>query len=231
MSVPSPESVRGIVLDLDGTIVANMPLHAQAFAVFAERHGLPPLTREMRARLDGKRNSDIFPILFERALARDEVRTFSAEKEALSREISRGQLRPLPGLVRLLDAADRLAIPVAVATSAPAENVPHTLDQIGLSSRLSRVVRSDEVPRGKPHPDVFLAAARVIDRAPSTCLVFEDSPAGIQAARAADMACAAVTTTFSASDFASHGATPDIAVADFAEFLEGPGAWLIASPA
>jgi len=217
---------QGVVFDLDGTLVSNMALHAEAFRVFVERHGLPPLDAALRGRLDGKRNSDIFPILFARALSPEEQRRFADEKESLYRGLSRGRLRPLPGLERLLAALDRRAIPVVVATSAPTENVPHTLSELGLEGRLTRVVQSDSVPRGKPYPDVFLAAARLIGVAPERCLAFEDAPAGIRAARAAGMTCVAVTTSFSLAEFESHDARPDAAVADFEAFLAGPGAWL-----
>jgi HAD superfamily hydrolase (TIGR01509 family) len=203
-----------------------MALHAEAFARFAARHALPPLTTEMRARLDGKRNSDIFPILFERVLDPADLRRLADEKEGLYRELSRGRLNPLAGLPLLLELLERRELPTVVATSAPAENVIHTLEELGLASRLPRVVRSDEVPRGKPHPDVFLAAARLIGVAPQECLAFEDAPAGIRAARAAGMTCVAVTTSFSVADFETHGAVPDAAVSDFEGFLAGPGAWL-----
>jgi beta-phosphoglucomutase-like phosphatase (HAD superfamily) len=88
------------------------------------------------------------------------------------------------------------------------------------------VVRSDSVPRGKPYPDVFLAAAAAIRVAPERCLAFEDAPLGLLAARAAGMTCVAVTTSFSAEAFASHGASPDAAVADFEAYVAGPGRWL-----
>ncbi len=218
---------RGAVFDLDGTIVDNMPIHAQAFAAFVGAHGLPPFDEGMRARLDGKRNRDIFPILFGRKLAPEEIEAFSHEKESLYRQLSRGRLAPLRGLERLLSALEARGIPAAIATSAPAENVPHTLAEIGLRDRFTRVARSDEVPRGKPHPDVFLAACHLLGRAPSRCVAFEDAPLGIVAARAAGMACVAVTTTFGLDAFGSHGAVPDAAVADFDEFLAGPGRWLV----
>lgn len=225
---PSPLlRARGFIFDLDGTLTANMPLHAEAFARFTERHGLPPFTLEMRARLDGKRNSDIFPILFERALSPDEIRRLSGEKEALYREISGGRLTPLPGLTRLLETLQTHGIPAAVATSSPADNVPHTLRELGLESLLPRVVRSDEVPRGKPHPDVFLAAARLLGVPAEECLAFEDAPAGVAAAKAAGMACAGVTTSFGAAALAGAGAAPDFTVADFDDYLSGPGAWLL----
>jgi beta-phosphoglucomutase len=203
-----------------------MALHAEAFRVFAERHGLAPLDAALRGRLDGKRNSDIFPILFARDLSAEEQRRFADEKEGLYRELSRGCLRPLPGLERLLAALERRGLPVAVATSAPTENVPHTLGELGLHRRLTRVVQSDSVPRGKPYPDVFVAAARLIEVAPEDCLAFEDAPAGIRAARAAGMTCVAITTSFSLAQFEAHDAHPDAAVADFDAFLAGPGAWL-----
>src|SRR6266571_2369092 len=139
---------RGLVFDLDGTLVSNMALHADAFALFAERHGLPPFTLEMRARLDGKRNSDIFPVLFGQPLSPGDLRRFSDEKATLYRQLSRGRLTPLPGLARLLTALERRGLPVVVAAAAPAENVPHTLGELGLAARLTCVVRSDQVLRG-----------------------------------------------------------------------------------
>jgi len=224
---PGRDRPRGFIFDLDGTLVANMPLHAEAFAVFGERHRLPRFTEDLRARLDGKRNRDIFPILFDRELTADEQRRFADEKEGLYRELARGRLSPLPGLVRLLDLLDRRGLPAALATSAPLENVAYTLGELGLASRLTRVVRSDSVPRGKPHPDVFLAAAQLIEIPPAECLAFEDAPAGVLAARAAGMRCIALTTSFPEETFAAHQARADATVADFDAFLAGPGAWLV----
>ena len=222
---------RGFIFDLDGTLVANMGLHEEAFARFNDRHGLPRLSAEMRARLDGKRNRDIFPIIFDRTLSPEDQRRYADEKETLYRTISRGRLVPVPGLVRLLDALDARGLPAALATSAPIENVVHTLSELGLAERLTRIVRSDTMPRGKPHPDVFLAAAQLIETAPEDCLAFEDAPAGVLAARAAGMKCVAVTTSFPAGTFAAHGAAPDFEVPDFDAFLAGPGSWLVAAAA
>lgn len=229
MSIAPPRRPRGFVFDLDGTLVANMALHEEAFARFTDRHSLPRLTADMRARLDGKRNRDIFPVLFADA-SPDDIRRYADEKESLYREISRGRLSPVPGLTRLLDALSAHRLPAALATSAPVENVAHTLGELGLSGRLTRIARSDTLPRGKPHPDVFLAAAQLIDVAPEDCLAFEDAPAGVRAAHAAGMTCVAVTTTFPAGTFAAHGAPPDLEVADFEAFLAGPGAWLLDEP-
>jgi HAD superfamily hydrolase (TIGR01509 family) len=219
--------MRAVIFDLDGTIVDNMPVHADAFAIFVERHGLPPMTLDDRKRLDGRRNRDIFPDLFGRELCDAEQAAFADEKEALYRELSVGRLAPVAGLVRLLDALAAHSIPVAVATSAPPGNVRHTLAELGLASRLPCIVRSDQVLRGKPFPDVFLAAASRLGTAPADCVAFEDAPIGIIAARDAGMTTVAVGRSFSADVFLAPEVGADVVVRDFEEYLAGPGRWLV----
>jgi HAD superfamily hydrolase (TIGR01509 family) len=209
----------GFIFDLDGTLLDNMPLHMTAFARFAERHGLPPLRPADRARFDGKRNRDIFPALVGRELSDDEQRQFAEEKEADYRELSRGRLAPLAGLHALLRILYVNGIAVGVATSAPLKNVEHTLGELGLFHLASFTARSDEVARGKPFPDVFLAAASLVGVAPERCVAFEDAAMGIQAAQTAGMKAIAITTTFRRDQFVALGATPDEAVADYDEFL------------
>jgi HAD superfamily hydrolase (TIGR01509 family) len=210
---------RAVIFDIDGTIVDNMHLHAEAFARFAERHGLPPLTKDDRARLDGRRNSEIFPILFKREVPRDEWQAYEHEKEGLYRELSKGRLLPMKGLQQLIErlAADR--IPMALATSAPQLNVAHTLAELRLDDAFPIIVRGDEVARGKPAPDVFIEAARRLGVAPADCLVFEDAPMGIQAAQAAGMPVVALTTSFQATHFEQLQPPPSFICCDFEAFL------------
>jgi HAD superfamily hydrolase (TIGR01509 family) len=215
------------VFDLDGTLTDNMAWHVLAFARFLRRHGLPELTMAMRERIDGKRNAEIFPILFDREMAAGEVEAFEEEKEAAYRELSRDRLTPTAGAVELIELLTEHAIGVAVATSAPAKNVAHTLAAIGLADRISTIARSDAVPRGKPFPDVFLHAARELGVPAEECLAFEDAPAGIASAVNAGMRCVGITTTFSASTLAAGDPPPDAAYPHFSAFLEGHGRWLL----
>lgn len=219
--------MRGAIFDLDGTVVDNMPLHAEAFAIFAERHGLPPLTIEDRKRLDGRRNKDIFPDLFGGPLDEVSLRAYADEKESLYRELSRGRIALTAGFERLLARLDVKAIPVAIATSAPPENVAHSLRETGLAQRQLTVVRSDQVARGKPFPDVFLAAAASLGVPPSACVAFEDAPIGIEAGIAAGMVTVAVMTSFTEETFRRAPVPPTLVVRDFDDYLAGPGAWLL----
>ncbi len=214
-------TVQGVLFDLDGTLVDNMELHGEAFQVFARRHGLPPLDDAMRQRIDGKRNRDIFPILFGRELPPDTVRAHTLEKESLYRDLSRQRLAPLAGLLDFLDRLKRFGLPHAIATSAPPDNVVHSLQETGLTGAFETIVRSDQVPRGKPHPDVFLEAARQIGTPPERCLVFEDAPAGIEAALAAGMTCAALTTSFHRPILETL-ARPHFFIQNYTEVLAAP---------
>ena len=219
---------RAVVFDLDGTLAHNLPLHGEAFAVFVARHGLPELTLERRRQLDGKRNSEIFPVLFNRPMTEAEWRAYEHEKESLYREVAKGRVRALSGASTLLGALEAKGVRAAVATSAPEANVTFTLREMGLERLLETVVRGDEVPRGKPFPDVFLAAARALDVEPEDCLAFEDAPMGVEAAIAAGMPCVAVTTSFDAATLRASRVPPTGVVADFDEFLAGAGRWLVA---
>jgi HAD superfamily hydrolase (TIGR01509 family) len=220
--VPLRFAPRAVIFDIDGTIVDNMHLHAEAFAVFAERHGLPPLTTADRARLDGRRNSEIFPILFNREVPREEWQAYEREKEGLYRELSKGRLLPMKGLHTLIARLAAERIPMALATSAPQPNVEHTLAELALSGAFPIIVRGDEVGRGKPAPDVFLEAARRLGVDPADCLVFEDAPMGIEAAHAAGMRVVGLTTSFQAAHFDRLDRPPTLVCADFDEFLQDP---------
>jgi HAD superfamily hydrolase (TIGR01509 family) len=212
-------SPRAVIFDIDGTLVDNMHLHAEAFGVFAERHGLPPLTQEDRARLDGRRNSEIFPILFKRDVPREEWLAYEHEKEGLYRELSRGRLSPMNGLHELIERLKVERIPIALATSAPKPNVVHTLAELDLAAEFPVIVRGDEVARGKPAPDVFIEAARRLGADPADCLVFEDAPMGIEAAQAAGMRVVALTTSFAASHFEQLHPPPTYVCRDFDAYL------------
>jgi len=220
----------GVVFDLDGTLTDNMPWHARAFEVFMRRHGLPPLTMDLRRRLDGKRNDEIMPVLFGRELSGDEQRDLADEKETLYREMSAGHLVPMPGLPDLLDALAARGIPVAVATSAPSENVRYSLRELGLSERIAVIVRGDEVEHGKPAPDIYLRAAAMLGVPAPQCLGFEDAPVGVEAVVRAGMRCVALTTSFDADVFSSAEAVPHATYRDFHAYLDGEGAWLSFTP-
>jgi len=98
------------------------------------------------------------------------------------------ELAPMPGAVELVRALSE-RYPLAVASGSPLEGIGVALERLGIRGSFAVLISSEEVPRGKPAPDVFLAAAARLGVEAARCLVFEDSLAGARAARAAGMSC------------------------------------------
>ena len=144
----------------------------------------------------GMKNEEIIPHMLKWTTEPDEVRRLSLRKETLYREVvvARG-IVALPGVENWLRALRDAGIPCVIASSTHRENITTTLGVLGIESFFESMVTSEDVTRGKPHPEVFLRAAEKIGVAPKDAVVFEDALVGIAAAQAADMRVVAVTTT------------------------------------
>lgn len=129
--------------------------------------------------------------------------------------------KAFPGARDLVELLHQQGIPCAVASSADRIKVEANLTQVlGVSLDLfAAIVNGQEVVRRKPHPDIFLEAARRLDIAPAACCVIEDAVNGVQAAKAAGMRCVAVTTSFPAEALSAAGA--DVVEAAIAEITLG----------
>ena len=197
--------VQGVVFDLDGTLVDNIAFHFEAFRVLAERHGLAAMDAVTFQSFNGLKNEDIFPRFVGRELTRAEIAAFSDEKEATYRALYAPKLAPHRGASELLDRLREAGVKLAVASSAPPANRSMVLDGLAWTARFDAVVASEGL-RGKPAPDIFLAAAERIGVAPAECVAFEDAANGVQAAAAAGMIVVGITTNVSAADLVAAGA-------------------------
>jgi beta-phosphoglucomutase-like phosphatase (HAD superfamily) len=130
-----------------------------------------------------------------------ERRNLEIEWEATYWHMYGPHRRLTTGLELLVAQAVDSDILCAVASSASAASIRWTLDGFAVSEHFQTLVCASDVKNGKPAPDVFLEAATRCGVAPDNCIVFEDAPAGIQAARKAGMRAVALTTTFPASAF------------------------------
>jgi len=210
-----------LIFDMDGVIVDNHQFHFDAFVEFGNKHNIT-ITREGFGPNFGKTNRQIMKALFGEHLSEAEINTLADEKEQIYREIYKPFIKPLKGLPEFLGKAKKLAIPIAMATSAPAENVRFTLNETGLGSYFDVITDSSMVKRGKPDPEVYQVTAAKLGVHPADCVVFEDSFSGIESAQKAGMRVIGVATTFSTQELASH--VKDI-IRDFEEvynFLEIP---------
>lgn len=204
---------------MDGTLVDNMRFHADAWLEMVRRLArMPNLSDTARERLAGvtvekfetgyagKKNDEIFPELLDRALPPDELARLAEEKEQLYRDLATPHLVEMPGLRAFLDRLRARGVALAVATAAPPKNRALVLEKLALDGVFAHVIGAEDAPRGKPHPDLYLAAARRLGIDASACVAFEDAPNGVRAAVAAGMRCVGVVTTTQAEKLVEVGA-------------------------
>lgn len=202
-----------ILWDLDGTIIDTKDCHFDTREAVLNKHGYY-LDRDVYDANFGRNNRTIVPIFFgfqpEEALFEQIV----AEKEAFFRECAPDQVDLIPGAEDWLSAAQAMGIPQAIASSGSLENINVMVSRFNLTGYFSTLVSGAQMS-AKPEPDVFLEAADRLNQKPADCLVIEDSIAGVQAAKAAGMACIAVTTTWSRAKLSQA----DVVVDDFSQPL------------
>jgi len=179
---------------MDGVIVDSNPFHKIALKQFCKKYGHNLTEEELREKIYGRRNQDWLINVFG-PLGGRKMKEYGDEKEALFREIYDKDVKPVDGLPVFLKRLKELKIPMAIATSAPRANVDFTLVKTGLSDYFNIILDDSFVTQGKPHPEVYLKTAEALKFKPSDCVVFEDSLAGVQAARKAGCKVVGITTT------------------------------------
>jgi beta-phosphoglucomutase len=185
---------RAVLWDLDGTLVDSADYHWRAWRETLTREGTS-ITYEQFLDGFGQKNDRILRQWFGADLPPDRIAQLGGDKEAEYRRILEAEgLSPLPGVGRWLEALHNAGWKQAIASSAPRANVDVMLRVSGLGRYFDARVAAEDVTIGKPDPEVFLTAAATLGIAPSRCIVVEDAPAGIEAARRAGMKCIGVTT-------------------------------------
>jgi HAD superfamily hydrolase (TIGR01509 family) len=125
----------------------------------------------------------------------------SMGKEKRYQQSYRSHLKLIDGLDEFLKRAYDAKIPMGIGSAAIPFNIDFVLDQLDIRKYFSAIVSADDVVTSKPDPETFLKAARMLNTAPADCLVFEDAPKGVEAARNAGISCVVLTTLHSRSDF------------------------------
>lgn len=178
---------RAVLWDVDGTLIDSSEYHWLSWrdALAAENFNI---TRERFAASFGQRNDEILRDYFGADFPAAEVARVGEAKETQYRALLRERgIDLLPGVQRWLDKLRAEGWLQAMASSAPRANLAAIIDALGIGDYFAAVVSAEDVTRGKPDPQVFLTAAEKLRVAPSACVVVEDAPAGVEAARRAGM--------------------------------------------
>jgi beta-phosphoglucomutase-like phosphatase (HAD superfamily) len=209
------QPVRAFIFDMDGTMIDSMPFHARSWTVFAQRHGLSIELDDLMRRTTGRNGAECMRELFGPDLPEDEAWRRIALKEAIYRELFAAEFRAVPGFTGFAARAAQAGLRVGVGTAGDRDNIAFAFARLDWAPLPHAVVGGDEGLAGKPQPDIFLAVANRLGVAPAHCVVFEDAPLGIEAARRAGMRAVAVCTGHRADELA--GPHVLAAVADFTD--------------
>jgi beta-phosphoglucomutase len=216
--------IAALLFDLDGTLIDSMPHHHTAWEEWHRRRALPFDADGFFAATAGRTNAEIMRTLVPGATA-DDYLAMAHEKEALYRDIATHALELVPGFEALRAAARTRGHKLAICTASTPENMALAFKRFGLDAHMDAVVSPADGLRGKPHPDIFLEAARRLGVAPADCVVFEDAPLGIEAARNAGMVAVALTTSLPAQDFMAYdnivAIAPDLTTIDLGALEQG----------
>jgi beta-phosphoglucomutase family hydrolase len=185
LDIPAGE-FAAYIFDLDGTLIDTMPLHYRAWDAAMQRAGLTcPLDEELFYSLGGVPTLKVAELIGQHYGLTVDAHAIFEHKESLF-----GALQKDAKLIEPTVAFARQAFathPLAIASGGPRDIVKRSLELSGLAPLFKVVVSADDVVHGKPAPDMFLLAAKLMNVVPERCLVFEDAVPGMRAAEAAGM--------------------------------------------
>ncbi len=183
---------KAIIFDMDGVLVDSEPHHVIIEKKLFARLNID-ISDEEHSTYMGKATDVMW-----KEIIRDKKLSLNSEQlvaqtilESKHHFLSQTKIKPMPGLVKLLEKLDKRKIPMAVASSSAQEIVDIILEIAGLKKYFLHMVSSEVVGGSKPEPDIFLYTAKLLSVKPGECIVIEDSTNGIRAAKAANMYCVA----------------------------------------
>ncbi len=180
---------QAAIFDMDGVLIDSYRAHFESCLRVAAELGRV-YTEEQFAAGFGRTTREVIAEQWQgqgEALSDDQIARIDERKEWLFREIIGADFPAMPGAVELIESLVQAGFRVAVGSSGPRENVQLAIDRLGIGKLLSAIVTGHDVKHGKPDPQVFLIAAERCGVSPGRCVVIEDAPVGIEAARRGGM--------------------------------------------
>ena len=211
-------TTKALIFDMDGTMVDSIPWHAKSWVVFAERHGLDITVPDLMRRTNGRNGAECMIELFQRDMPAEEAWALIGEKEDIYRELFAPRFTEVAGFRHFAAQARERGLRVGVGTAGDRHNIAFVFSNLNMDPAPQAVVGGDEGLPGKPEPAIFLEVARQLDASPEQCIVFEDAPFGIEAARRAGMRAVAICTTHDAEELA--GPHVLASVRDFRQLMD-----------
>jgi len=190
--------IKAVIFDMDDLMINSDPVHILAHNKFLKRYGysLSSMPEKIRNESVGKRIIDDIAVMKDYFNIEKNAEELFSERHKIFMELIEKKLEPMPGLFELINILEKEKLDLAIGSSGTRDYINLVLKKINLNDKFKAIVSGEDVKNGKPDPEVFLLAAKRLDRHPEECLVLEDATNGIAAARNADMRVIAVESPY-----------------------------------
>lgn len=196
---------KAFLFDLNGTMIDDMQFHLKAwYHILNDDLGANIGWDETKSHMYGKNSELLIRIFGEDLFSAAEMDHFSLEKEKRYQQEYKPHLQLIPGLQQFLEEAYAMNIPMAIGSAAIMFNIDFVLDNLNIRKYFKAIVSADDVTISKPHPETYLKCAQLLGVDAASCLVFEDAPKGVEAAKNAGMPSVVLTTMHEKEEFAAY---------------------------
>lgn len=194
--------IEAVLFDVDGVTVESELLHWQTFNEILKSYGVHLSESDWKTRFVGAGSKVIMTTLFQENDIHDDPAPLIMQRRLLYKErVENGELQAVPGFLDFYNSVQQTKIPIAFVSTGHPVNLKAALTHLGLF-RKHPIIDVTKVTYTKPNPEAYLLGAKTLSVTAQHCLVFEDSPVGVTAAKSANMTCVALTTTNPAKDLA-----------------------------
>ena len=173
--------IKGVIFDMDGTIVDSLPYHYKAWEKFFKENKVENFSEKLKD-YKGGGTLDLLITVLGNDYSKKELESMVDDKEIIFRSIYKNNVIPIKGFIQMLESIKSQKILVGLASNAIRKNVKMILNELKIYNEFESIICGDEVKKGKPDPEMFNETARIFKLDKKDCLIFEDSIEGLQGA-------------------------------------------------
>ena len=172
---------KGIIFDMDGTIVDSLPYHYKAWKIFFRENKVENFSEKLKE-YKGGGTLDLMTAVYGDKYSRNELKIMTDDKEIIFRQIYKNNVEPIKGFMKMFEFVKSKKILVGLASNAIRKNVKMILNELKIYEEFDSIICGDEVKKGKPNPEMFDETVNRFKLKKKECLIFEDSVEGVSAA-------------------------------------------------